>query len=149
VGKAGGRGRGAGVGGQGSGGRGRESLTASGFGFDCEAALRSDGRGARPHTGSPPHRLVPTRARPYTGPSPYRLWRVYTLGVGIAVVDLVNSWPALMGRDGALVHSFIHARPACEMLVSGWGFGSTARTDLVQLWSWAGLRPGRFLCSWF
>jgi hypothetical protein len=51
------------------------------------------------------------------------------LALELLVVDLLNSWLALTGRDGAQVHSSIHARPACEMLVSGRGSGNTARTD--------------------
>ena len=105
-------------------------LRASGFRLPA-SDLRRLGRGA------------PGFARAWTCEAPVATWvcgalslrdsGVYTLGVGIAVVGLLESWLALAGRDGAQVHSSIHARPACEMLVPEWGFGSTARTDLVQL----------------
>jgi uncharacterized protein YacL len=70
------------------------------------------GAGLRPWLGEP-RRVSPHGSRRVSAHD----LGVYTLGVGIAVVDLVNSWLALTGRDGAPVHSFIHARPACEMLI--------------------------------
>src|SRR5579863_810806 len=51
-------------------------------------------------------------------------WWVYTLGVGI-----LDSRPALTGRDGAQVHSLFMRALHCEMLVPGWGLGNTARTS--------------------